>query len=63
MNQMNKEKNEISSKTKKNEYQFHCSYCQKPMSKFDFETYKGICGKCREIADWKQILHDVKQKK
>ena len=31
------------------------------MHKFDFETYKGYCGKCREILDLKKILGDVKE--
>jgi len=41
---------------------FYCKYCQKPISKFDYESYHGICGKCREVADWKQILRQAKNK-
>ena len=29
------------------------------MHKFDYETYNGYCGKCREILDWKRTLSDL----
>jgi len=37
-----------------------CKYCGKKMNEFDHETYKGYCGKCREVLDWKKILSDIK---
>jgi hypothetical protein len=50
------------SEAKDRDGSLHCQYCQKPMSEFDYETYHGLCGKCREIVDWKQILKHVKNK-
>ena len=40
---------------------YQCKYCGIKLSKFDYDTYNGCCGKCREILDWKSILHDVKE--
>ena len=31
------------------------------MSRFDYETFKGYCGICREILDWKKVLSDIKE--
>jgi len=31
------------------------------MSIYDFETFKGYCGNCRDIIDWKKILDNVKE--
>ena len=44
-----------------NNQEYKCKYCGKNMSKFDFETYNGYCGLCREVLDWKKILDDLKQ--
>ena len=44
-----------------NEQEHKCKYCSKIMSKFDYETYEGYCGKCREILDWKYILSEYKE--
>ena len=41
--------------------EYKCKYCQKKMNKFDHEMYKGYCGKCREILDWKYILSEYKE--
>jgi hypothetical protein len=41
--------------------QFRCQYCNKSMSKYDYETFHGLCGKCREIVDWKNILQTAKE--
>ena len=41
--------------------EYKCKYCGKEMHKFDYETYKGYCGKCREVMDWKQILSNLKE--
>ena len=56
-----------STKERKNDYESGkndtlCTYCQRPMSKYDFDVYHGICGKCREIKDWKQIIDQSKNK-
>ncbi len=40
---------------------YRCQYCGSKMSKYDFETFGGICGKCRDILDWKDILKQMKQ--
>jgi transcription initiation factor TFIIIB Brf1 subunit/transcription initiation factor TFIIB len=42
------------------EEEYKCKYCGKEMRKYDYETYKGYCGKCREVIDWKQILSNLK---
>jgi len=41
--------------------EYRCKYCGKKMSKFDYETYNGYCGKCREVLDWKKTLQDLKK--
>jgi hypothetical protein len=41
--------------------EYNCKYCGRKISKFDYETHKGYCGKCREIKDWKVILSDLKE--
>jgi hypothetical protein len=38
-----------------------CKYCGNPMNPFDYETYNGYCGKCRELKDWEKILKDFKK--
>jgi hypothetical protein len=38
--------------------EYKCNYCDKKMNKFEYEMYKGYCGKCREVLDWKNILSD-----
>jgi hypothetical protein len=43
--------------------EYKCKYCGNKMNEFEFNTYKGYCGKCREILDWKQILNDFKNLK
>lgn len=40
---------------------YRCKYCGKIMSSFDYDTFKGYCGNCRNILDWKKILTDVKE--
>jgi len=55
------EKKDQLSEKKDNESSFHCLYCGKKMSKFDFETYHGVCGKCREVVDWKQVLKEFRK--
>lgn len=40
---------------------YTCEYCGKPMSEYDYKEYKGICKKCREVHDWKEILKHVKK--
>lgn len=30
------------------------------MHEFDYETYNGYCGKCREFLDWGKTLSDLK---
>jgi hypothetical protein len=42
---------------------YKCKYCGKKMSTYDYETYHGFCGKCREIQDWKKLLKEVKDLK
>ena len=46
---------------KSNEY--NCKYCGKKMHKFDYEMYKGYCGKCREILEWKRTIDNIKEYK
>ena len=46
-----------------NKNKYKCKYCGKEMSKFDYETYNGYCGKCREVMDWKKVLGDLKEYK
>ena len=41
--------------------EYKCKYCGKKMPKFDYETHKGYCGKCREVKEWKDILNDLKE--
>ena len=43
------------------EQKYNCKYCGKKMNKFEYEMYKGYCGKCREVLDWKSILSDYKE--
>ena len=38
-----------------------CKYCGCKMNEVDYELYKGYCGKCREVLDWKQTLSDLKE--
>jgi len=40
--------------------EYKCNYCKNKMNKFEYEMYKGYCGKCREVLDWKNILSDYK---
>ena len=42
---------------------YRCKYCNEKMHKFDYETYNGYCGKCREVIDWKRTLGDLKDLK
>ena len=44
-----------------NKKEYNCKYCGKKMHKFDYETYKGYCGKCREVLDWKRTLDHIKE--
>ena len=37
-----------------------CKYCGTKMNSYDYETYNGYCGKCREIMDWKRTLDDIR---
>ena len=30
------------------------------MSSYDFETFKGYCGNCRDLLDWKTVLDNIK---
>lgn len=46
-----------------NKQKYRCEYCGKPMSRYDYENYKGVCGKCRELKDWKDILKNFKNQK
>jgi hypothetical protein len=41
--------------------EYKCVYCGNKMNEFEFKTYNGYCGKCREILDWKKILSDFKE--
>ena len=40
---------------------YTCKYCGKKMNQFEYETYNGYCGKCREVLDWKRILGNIKE--
>ena len=40
---------------------FTCKYCGKKISRYDYETHHGYCGKCREVLDWKKILGELKE--
>jgi hypothetical protein len=40
-----------------------CKYCGNQMSEYDFKTNNGLCLKCLEIQDWKNIIKDYKQYK
>ena len=46
-----------------NKKEYNCKYCGKKMHKFDYETYKGYCGKCREEVrrgqSWEKRYHSV----
>jgi len=44
-----------------NEEENKCKYCGAKMNKFEYEMYKGYCGKCREVLDWKKTLGDLKE--
>ena len=60
---MNKNSNDKNDENREKEtVETLCEYCKKPMSKYDYETYHGLCGTCREIADWKEILRTIKEK-
>ncbi len=46
--------------SKETEQGVYCRYCGRKMNPFDFKTFHGICGKCRETMDWKEILEQLK---
>jgi hypothetical protein len=52
---------EKSDHDQKKDGEFRCRYCAKKMNPFDFKTFHGICGKCRETVDWKDILDQLKK--
>ena len=43
------------------EKKLNCKYCGRKMHKFDYETYNGYCGKCREILEWRRTLDHLKE--
>ena len=43
------------------EFRYTCKYCKKPMNKVEYEMYNGLCLKCRDLKEWKQILQEQKK--
>ncbi|MEE8565530.1 MAG: hypothetical protein V3S79_03985 [Candidatus Thermoplasmatota archaeon] len=37
-----------------------CKYCRTLISEYDSKNNNGLCLKCLEVKDWKNILKDVK---
>ena len=58
---MNSNQSKRNNKREMNKEEYRCKYCGKVMHKFEYETYKGYCGKCREVIDWKHILSHLKE--
>ena len=46
-----------------NRNEYKCKYCGNKMNEFEFKNYKGYCGKCREVLDWKKMLNNIKELK
>lgn len=36
-----------------------CKYCGDKISDFDYKNNNGLCLKCNEVQDWKNILKDI----
>jgi hypothetical protein len=60
MVQPSKNEKEKRKMTNKPEQEYKCKYCGKKIHKIDYEINHGYCGKCRDIAEWKQILDNIK---
>jgi hypothetical protein len=43
------------------EPKYRCKYCKNPMNKIEYEMYHGLCLKCRDLQEWKQILKEQKK--
>ena len=41
--------------------EFRCKYCDKKISKIEYDLGNGFCDKCRKVVEWKETLANIKE--